>query len=314
MLYFFERRSQLINEKIQILCESENIRIDTYLSEALNDLSRNYIQKLIIGGHVTLNGKILDSKKIKVAIDDLIEIDIPEPELLSIKAEAIPVDIVYEDDDLMIINKPQGMVVHPAPGNYTGTLVNALMSLTEKLSSINGVIRPGIVHRIDKDTSGLLMVAKNNKAHECLAAQLKEKSTIRVYYAIVNGVVKLDSGTIDKPLGRHPKDRKKIAIIPDGRDAITHYEVIERFKYHTLVKLKLETGRTHQIRVHMASIGYPLVGDPVYGIKSERVKYRGQALHAKIIGFIHPTTHEMMVFESELPDYFIKLLNKCRSL
>lgn len=267
-----------------------------------------------MGGHVTLNGKVLDSKKIKVTVDDLIEIDIPEPELLSIKAESIPVDIVYEDDDLMIINKPQGMVVHPAPGNYTGTLVNALMALTEKLSSINGVIRPGIVHRIDKDTSGLLMVAKNNKAHECLAAQLKDKSTIRVYYAIVNGVVKKDSGTIDKPLGRHPKDRKKIAIIPEGRDAVTHYEVIERFKYHTLVKLKLETGRTHQIRVHMAAIGYPLLGDPIYGVKSERVKYEGQALHAKIIGFVHPTTHEMMVFESDLPDYFIKLLNKCRSL
>ncbi|GAU78730.1 RluA family pseudouridine synthase [Fusibacter sp. 3D3] len=301
-------------EKIQIICESENIRIDAYLSEALNDLSRNYIQKLISGGHVTLNGKKLESKKIKVTLEDLIEIDIPEPELLSIKAESIPIDIVYEDDDLMIINKPQGMVVHPAPGNYTGTLVNALMALTEKLSSINGVIRPGIVHRIDKDTSGLLMVAKNNKAHEFLAAQLKDKTSRREYYAIVNGVIKQDSGTIDKPLGRSLKDRKKIAIIPEGREAVTHYEVLERFKYHTLVKLKLETGRTHQIRVHMASIGYPLLGDPVYGVKSERVKYEGQALHAKIIGFVHPTTHEQMLFESELPDYFIKLIHKCKSL
>ena len=265
-------------------------------------------------GHVMLNGKILDNKKVKVAIDDLIEIDIPEPELLSIKAENIPIEIVYEDEDLLVINKPQGMVVHPAPGNYTGTLVNALMATTEKLSSINGVIRPGIVHRIDKDTSGLLMVAKNNKAHEFLAAQLKDKTSLREYYAIVNGVIKQDSGTIDKPLARNPKDRKKIAIVADGRQAVTHFEVLERFKYHTLVKLKLETGRTHQIRVHMASIGFPLLGDPLYGVKSERVKYEGQALHAKTLGFIHPTTHEMMVFDSELPEYFITLLNKCRSL
>lgn len=301
-------------EKIQIISEAKDVRIDSFLSDALNDLSRNYIQKLISNGHVMLNGKILDNKKVKVAIDDLIEIDIPEPELLSIKAEKIPLEIVYEDDDLLVINKPQGMVVHPAPGNYTGTLVNALMATTEKLSSINGVIRPGIVHRIDKDTSGLLMVAKNNKAHEFLAAQLKDKTSLREYYAIVNGVVKQDNGTIDRPLARNPKDRKKIAIVADGRHAVTHYEVLERFKYHTLVKLKLETGRTHQIRVHMASMGFPLLGDPLYGVKSERVKYEGQALHAKTLGFIHPTTHEMMVFDSELPEYFITLLNKCRSL
>ncbi len=301
-------------EKIQIISEVKDVRIDSFLSDALNDLSRNYIQKLIGNGHVMLNGKILDNKKVKVAIDDIIEIDIPEPELLSIKAENIPIDIVYEDDDLLVINKPQGMVVHPAPGNYTGTLVNALMATTEKLSSINGVIRPGIVHRIDKDTSGLLMVAKNNKAHEFLAAQLKDKTSLREYYAIVNGVIKQDSGTIDKPLARNPKDRKKIAIVADGRNAVTHFEVLERFKYHTLVKLKLETGRTHQIRVHMASIGFPLLGDPLYGVKSERVKYEGQALHAKTLGFIHPTTHQMMVFDSELPEYFITLLNKCRSL
>ena len=244
----------------------------------------------------------------------MIEVNIPDPELLKIVAEDIPLDILYEDDDLIIVNKPQGMVVHPAPGNYSGTLVNALMYTAERLSSINGVIRPGIVHRIDKDTSGLLMVAKNDKAHEWLAKQLKEKTTIREYMAIVNGVISKEGGTIDQPLARHTQDRKKIAISRDGRHAVTHYEVVERYKYHTLIRVKLETGRTHQIRVHMASIGYPILGDPIYGVKSERVKHEGQALHAQKIGFIHPTTHELMVFESELPDYFMTLIKKCSGI
>ena len=206
------------------------------------------------------------------------------------------------------------MVVHPAPGNYTGTLVNALMFQAERLSSINGVIRPGIVHRIDKDTSGLLMIAKNDHAHEWLAAQLKAKTTIREYVAIVNGVVGKDKGTIDAPLARHAADRKKIAIVNTGRNAVTHYEVLERYKYHTLIMCTLETGRTHQIRVHMASIGHPILGDPIYGVKTERVKHTGQALHAKKIGFIHPSTKELVVYDSEVPEYFKVLVKKCQGL
>jgi 23S rRNA pseudouridine1911/1915/1917 synthase len=295
-------------------CETDSVRIDQYLSNALNDLSRSYIQKLIGDGQIKVNGEISTSKKRLVLKDDMIEINIPDPELLKIVAEDIPLDILYEDDDLIIVNKPQGMVVHPAPGNYSGTLVNALMYTAERLSSINGVIRPGIVHRIDKDTSGLLMVAKNDKAHEWLANQLKEKTTIREYMAIVNGVINKEGGTIDQPLARHPQDRKKIAIVKDGRHAVTHYEVVERYKYHTLIRVRLETGRTHQIRVHMASIGYPILGDPIYGVKSERVKHEGQALHAQKIGFIHPTTHELMVFESALPDYFMTLIKKCSGI
>lgn len=295
-------------------CETDSVRIDQYLSTALNDLSRSYIQKLIGDGQIKVNGEISTSKKRLVLKDDMIEVNIPDPELLKIVAEDIPLDILYEDDDLIIVNKPQGMVVHPAPGNYSGTLVNALMYTAERLSSINGVIRPGIVHRIDKDTSGLLMVAKNDKAHEWLAKQLKEKTTIREYMAIVNGVISKEGGTIDQPLARHTQDRKKIAISRDGRHAVTHYEVVERYKYHTLIRVKLETGRTHQIRVHMASIGYPILGDPIYGVKSERVKHEGQALHAQKIGFIHPTTHELMVFESELPDYFMTLIKKCSGI
>ena len=303
-----------MTDSIILHCETDSVRIDQYLSGALNDLSRSYIQKLIGDGQIKVNGEVSTSKKRFVLKDDTIEINIPDPELLKIVAEDIPLDIVYEDDDLIIVNKPQGMVVHPAPGNYSGTLVNALMFSAERLSSINGVIRPGIVHRIDKDTSGLLMVAKNDKTHEWLAKQLKEKTTIREYVAIVNGVIHKENGTIDQPLARHPQDRKKIAIMKEGRRAVTHYEVIERYKYHTLIRVRLETGRTHQIRVHMASIGHPILGDLVYGVKNERVKHDGQALHAQKIGFIHPTSLELNIFESELPDYFLELIKKCKGL
>lgn len=299
---------------LQVISERSGERIDAFLGRSFEALSRNYIQKLISEGAVTLNGETIFVKKVIVQSGDLIEITVPSPEPLNILAEDIPIEIVYEDDDLMIVNKPQGMVVHPAPGHYTGTLVNALMWNTEKLSSINGVIRPGIVHRIDKDTSGLLMVAKTDFAHEKLAAQLKDKSSIREYFAIVNGVLKTDKGTIDAPIGRHHTDRKKMGVMAQGKSAVTHYEVQAFFRYHTLVKLTLETGRTHQIRVHMASIGHPILGDPMYGLKNERVKYSGQALHAKKIGFIHPRTGELVVFDSELPEYFIKLVEKCRTL
>jgi 23S rRNA pseudouridine1911/1915/1917 synthase len=304
----------VVKERIEIIAEEDDVRIDLYLSQQLNHLSRNYIQKLISEEAVTLNHVTLTSKKAKVAAGDLIVINLKEPERLNIKAESIPLEIVYEDDDLIVVNKPQGMVVHPAPGHYTGTLVNALMYNVERLSNINGTIRPGIVHRIDKDTSGLLMVAKNNVAHAFLAEQLKEKTAQREYYAIVNGVVKEEEGTVDAPLGRHPTDRKRIAIVSDGRRAVTHFKVLERFRYHTLLKLKLETGRTHQIRVHMASLGHPILGDPVYGVKQEKIKHDGQALHAKTLGFLHPTSGEWLSFDSELPEYFEILLRKCRGI
>lgn len=303
-----------MNNKISLICETEEMRLDQFVSSELEDLSRNYIQKLIGEGHVSVNGTVNTVKKFLVKIDDEVEVQIPDPQVLEITAENIPLEIIYEDDDVIIVNKPQGMVVHPAPGNYTGTLVNALMYISERLSTINGVIRPGIVHRIDKDTSGLLMVAKNDKSHEWLAHQLKEKTTIREYIAIVNGTISKESGTVDAPLGRHPQDRKKMAIISTGRNAVTHFEVIERYKYHTFVRLRLETGRTHQIRVHMASIGHPILGDPIYGQKNERVKHDGQALHAKKIGFVHPTTMELMTFDSDIPFYFQELLRKCQGL
>lgn len=303
-----------MNNKISLICETEEMRLDQFVSSELEDLSRNYIQKLIGEGHVSVNGTVNTVKKFLVKIDDEVEVQIPDPQVLEITAENIPLEIIYEDDDVIIVNKPQGMVVHPAPGNYTGTLVNALMYISERLSTINGVIRPGIVHRIDKDTSGLLMVAKNDKSHEWLAHQLKEKTTIREYIAIVNGTISKESATVDAPLGRHPQDRKKMAIISTGRNAVTHFEVIERYKYHTFVRLRLETGRTHQIRVHMASIGHPILGDPIYGQKNERVKHDGQALHAKKIGFVHPTTMELMTFDSDIPFYFQELLRKCQGL
>ncbi|WP_432400718.1 RluA family pseudouridine synthase [Wukongibacter sp. M2B1] len=292
-----------------------SIRLDLYLSRELNDLSRSYVQKLIEKGNVKINSEVILSKKFKISMNDEIEIVIPEPEKLKLEPENIPIEIVYEDEDLMVVYKPQGMVVHPAPGHYTGTLVNALLYHSEKLSSINGIIRPGIVHRIDKDTSGLLMIAKNNVAHNSLAAQLKEHSTNRIYSALVHGNLETDSGTIDLPIGRHPVNRLKRAVVENnGKRAVTHFKVIERLSGFNLVDLKLETGRTHQIRVHMAYLGHPLVGDPLYGFKKEKFKLNGQALHAKVIGFVHPTTGKYMEFCCELPDYFKSLLDKLRSL
>ena len=237
----------------------------------------------------------------------------PEPVHLKVEAENIPLDILYEDKDVIVVNKPQGMVVHPAPGNYNGTLVNALLYHCNDLSSINGVIRPGIVHRIDKDTTGVLVVAKNDEAHNFLSDQLRDHSMKREYYALVEGRIKEDEGTIDKPLARSKKDRLKIGIVEGGRRAVTHYTVVERYKNTTLVKCVLETGRTHQIRVHMSSIGHPLVGDPLYGFKKSKYRQDGQMLHAKTLGFIHPRTKEYMEFSSELPLYFEKMLEKLRS-
>lgn len=298
-------------DKLTLIVENGGERLDKYVSDN-SEISRNYAAKLAEDGAITVNGNEAN-KKTKLKSGDVIEINIPEPEELEAKPQNIPIDIVYEDDSVIVVNKPQGMVVHPAPGNPDGTLVNGLLYHC-KLSNINGVVRPGIVHRIDKDTSGLLIVAKTNEAHESLAAQLKERKAMRKYYCIVNGNIKEDSGTIDKPIGRHPIDRKKMAVIEGGREAITHFNVIERFGQYTLVECILETGRTHQIRVHMASIGHSIVGDPVYGAKKERFKTNGQLLHAKTIGFEHPVTKEIMQFDSELPEYFTAILNKLKNL
>lgn len=290
--------------------EEEGDRLDVYLSEQLGDMSRSYIQKIIKDNKVTVNDKVEKSKYL-VKEDDNIKIEIPEPKLLEVSPENIPIDIVYEDDDVLIVNKPQNMVVHPAPGNYTGTLVNAILyHCKDNLSSINGVIRPGIVHRIDKDTSGLLMIAKNNNSHNFLASQLKDHSITREYEFICHGLVKEDKITVNKPIGRNPKDRLKMGIVNGGKEAITHFEVIKRFDNFTHIKATLETGRTHQIRVHSMSINHPLLGDILYGPKNNKFKIEGQVLHARKLGFIHPTTKEYIEFNSNLPEYFVNILNK----
>lgn len=292
--------------------DEEGDRLDVYLSDQFVDMSRSYIQKIIKDKKVTVNGKV-EKAKYLVKEEDKVVIEIPKPKILEVVPQDIPIEIVYEDDDIIIVNKPQGMVVHPAPGNYEGTLVNAILYHCKgNLSSINGVIRPGIVHRIDKDTSGILMIAKNNNAHNCLAEQLKDHSITREYEFICHGVFKEDNVTVDRPIGRNPKDRLKMAIVPNGKRAVTHFEVLERFNGYTHVRARLETGRTHQIRVHAMSINHPLVGDPVYGPKNSKIKLNGQVLHAKKLGFIHPTTKEYVEFDSELPDYFQKLLEKLR--
>ena len=301
-------------KKITLLTSNpENLRIDKYIAENAEDISRSYAASLCESGNVMVSGKSVD-KKYKPQEGDIIEIDMPEPENLDLTPENIPLDIVYEDDDVIVVNKPQGMVVHPAAGNVSGTLVNALLYHSgDNLSAINGVIRPGIVHRIDKDTAGLLVVAKNNEAHLALSEQLKERKASRRYYALVNGNV-TEGGTVDKPISRHPKDRKKMAVVKGGREAVTHYNVLENFGKYTLLECVLETGRTHQIRVHMSSIGHSLVGDRAYGIAKEKIKTDGQLLFAKTIGFVHPKTGEYMEFSAELPDYFEEILNKLRKV
>ncbi len=292
--------------------EDEGDRLDVYLSKELGDMSRSYIQKIIKDKKVSVNGKI-EKAKYLVKEDDKVKIEIPAPKLLEVVPQNIPIDIVYEDSDVLIVNKPQDMVVHPAPGNYDNTLVNAIIyHCKDNLSSINGIIRPGIVHRIDKDTSGLLMIAKNNNAHNSLAEQLKDHSITREYEFICHGVVKEDKISVDKPIGRNPKDRLKMAVVKDGKRAVTHFEVVERFENFTHMRARLETGRTHQIRVHALSINHPLLGDNVYGPKNTKFKLKGQTLHAKKLGFIHPSTKEYVEFDSELPDYFKDIINKLK--
>lgn len=287
--------------------EMQSGRLDKVCSELFSDYSRSQIKQLLDGGNITVNGKN-EKAKYKVKTGDVIRLEEPETKTLELRPENIPLDIVYEDDDVIVVNKPQGMVVHPAPGHDEHTLVNALLYHCP-LSTINGTFRPGIVHRIDKDTSGLLMVAKNDKAHRSLAKQLKDKKNIREYVALVHGRIAEDEGTINAPIGRSLKDRKKQAVIKDGRNAVTHFEVLKRYRDYTLVKCILETGRTHQIRVHMKYIGHPLVGDPLYGPK-KTIKGNGQFLHAGKLGFVHPTTGKLLVFEAPLPEIFQECLER----
>ena len=288
-------------------------RIDRYLSGCLEDLSRSYIQKLVKDGNIRVDGRIVKANY-KLSAGEEIRVLVPEPEVPDIRPENIPLDILYEDDDILVVNKPKGMVVHPAPGHYEHTLVNAVMyHCGDQLSGINGVMRPGIVHRIDMDTTGSLLICKNDQAHRILAEQLKEHSITRRYHAIVHGNLKDDHGTVDAPIGRHPTDRKKMSTkAPNARSAVTHYSVLERFGDYTYIECKLETGRTHQIRVHMSSIGHPILGDPVYGPARCPYKLQGQTLHAKILGITHPSTGAYMEFDAPLPAYFVKLLDVLR--
>jgi len=284
------------------------------LTELIEDVSRSHIQNLFDLGGIRVNGEQCQVKKYKASEGDVIEVSVPDPVKLAIEAEDIPLDVVYEDEDILIVNKPRGMVVHPAVGNLNGTLVNAIMyHCGDRLSSINGVVRPGIVHRIDKDTSGLLMVAKNDKAHVSLSKQLYKHTITRKYIALVQDNIKQDEGVVDMPIGRDPKNRLKKAVNgANPKNAVTHYRVIERFGEYTLIECQLETGRTHQIRVHMAYIKHPLVGDPLYGSKKQIFNVDGQLLHAGTIGFIHPSTGDYMEFTVDIPEEFQQVLEQLR--
>lgn len=294
---------------MELIIKESGIRLDKALAD-LTELSRSQANEAIKNGNILVNGKAVKAKY-SVKEGDLVTYDLPEPEVLEYEAEDIPLDIVYEDDDVAVVNKPQGMVVHHSVGHTSGTLVNALMYHIHDLSSINGVVRPGIVHRIDKDTSGLLMIAKNDRAHQALAEELKDKKSLRKYLAIVHGNISNDRGVIEAPIGRSEKDRKKQAVMAKGKPAVTHFKVLERFGNYTLVELTLETGRTHQIRVHMAYIGHPVAGDPLYGPR-KTLKGNGQFLHAQTLGFTHPTTGESLRFSVEPPAIFQETLENLR--
>lgn len=299
-----------MKEPIDLQLGEQSGRIDKVLSQELADYSRSQIQQWLKDERVMVNGTTVKANY-KVKAGDQVTIAVPEPTVLELTPENIPLEIVYEDEDVAVVNKPQGMVVHPSAGHPNATLVNALLFHMQNLSSINDVIRPGIVHRIDKDTSGLLMIAKNDFAHESLAKQLKEKTSLRKYVALVHGVIPHEKGVIDAPIGRSKTDRKMQAVIEEGKPAVTHFQVLERFADFTLVELQLETGRTHQIRVHMKYIGYPLAGDPVYGPK-KTLPGKGQFLHAQVLGFEHPRTGEFLTFTAPLPEVFQKTLEKLR--
>ncbi len=300
---------------LDITKEHEGERLDRVLDLHLEDYTRSHLKKLIEDGCVTVNGKVVKaSYKVKEGEElSLVLPDLKEPDILP---EEIPLLVVYEDEDMLVVNKPQGMVVHPAPGNYTGTLVNALLAhCGDSLSGINGEKRPGILHRIDKDTSGLLLVAKNDMAHQSLAEQIKEHSLTRAYMALCHGGFKEETGTVRLPIGRHPIDRKKMTVTyRNSKEAVTNYKVMERLGSYSLVECRLETGRTHQIRVHMTHMGHPIVGDPVYGVKKENFSLNGQLLHAYQVGFIHPRTGEYLEFSAPLPEHFEKVLKRLRNL
>ncbi|WP_019152854.1 RluA family pseudouridine synthase [Robertmurraya massiliosenegalensis] len=300
-----EKKEHIIHE------EQVNERIDKVLSTLNQEWSRTQVQAWIKEGHVLVNGKQIKTNY-KSSLNDKIEIMIPEPEELDVIPEEMDLDIYYEDKDVIVVNKPKGMVVHPAPGHLTGTLVNGLMAHCKDLSGINGVLRPGIVHRIDKDTSGLLMVAKNDYAHEHLVNQLVEKTVTRKYRAVVHGNIPHDYGTINAPIARDPKERQSMTVVDNGKHAVTHFQVLERFTDFTFVECQLETGRTHQIRVHMKYIGYPLAGDPKYGPR-KTIDFGGQALHAGVLGFVHPRSGDYLEFEAPLPQDFVELLDKLRN-
>ena len=290
--------------------EEKGRRLDQFLADQLEELTRSAAQRLAEEEHVLLNGKPL-KKNYKMTGCETLEVHLPDPEPIDAVPQNIPLDIAYEDEDLLVINKPKGMVVHPAPGNPDGTVVNAVLyHCGERLSGIGGAFRPGIVHRIDKDTSGLLIIAKNDRAHLYLSEQLKDHTLARTYEAVVIGGLKEDKGTVNAPIGRSPKDRKKMAIVSDGRHAVTHYEVLARYPGYTHIRCKLETGRTHQIRVHMASLGHPIVGDEVYGPSKSKFDLQGQCLHARELTFLHPADGQPRLVKSDLPDYFTDLLHK----
>lgn len=303
-----------MSELLIVGSEQDNTRLDRFLADQYEEYTRSFLQKLIDQGNVSINGISVKKSGIKLKENDEVAVTLPEPQPLEVVAEDIPLDILYEDDDVILINKPKGMVVHPAAGHTSGTIVNALLyHCKDSLSGINGVIRPGIVHRIDMDTTGVIIACKNDASHNCIAAQLKDHSITRRYYAIVHGNLKEDEGVIDAPIGRDPNNRKRMAINhKNGKNAVTHYKVLERFGRFTWIECRLETGRTHQIRVHMASIGHPLLGDALYGPTKCPYQLQGQTLHAYVLGFIHPSTGEYMEFQAALPDYFEDLLKKLR--
>lgn len=301
-------------DNFEIIAEESDInkRIDVFLSKNLESFSRSYIQDLIKKGKATIGGKIIKANY-RLREGDIVALAIPKPEPLEILPENIPLDIVYEDNDVILVNKPKGMVVHPAAGHYSGTLVNALLyHCKDNLSGINGVLRPGIVHRIDMDTTGIIIVCKNDNAHQHIAKQLAEHSITRKYVAIVSGNIKEDEGVVDAAIARSKNDRKKMTVDKDGKRAVTHFKVLERLNNYTYIECVLETGRTHQIRVHMSYLHHPLLGDEVYSNKKENTKLKGQCLHAKVLGFIHPSTNEYMEFEAPLPEYFKEILMKFR--
>ena len=290
--------------------EDRGRRLDQFLADGVEDLTRSAAQRLAEEQRVLLDGRPL-KKNYKITGGETLEVSLPDPEPIDAVPQDIPLDIVYEDGDVLVINKPKGMVVHPAPGNPDGTVVNAVLyHCGSSLSGIGGAFRPGIVHRIDKDTSGLLIVAKNDRAHLCLSAQLKDHTLARTYEAVVIGTLKEDRGTVDAPLDRSPRDRKKMAVVPGGRRAVTHYEVLARYPGYTHVRCRLETGRTHQIRVHMASLGHPIAGDTVYGPARQKYDLQGQCLHARELTFLHPADSRKMHLKCELPGYFTDFLNK----